>query len=139
VPAARAGLIAPLKRRRRPIDQQSPFAAVAAANDEWSADFKGWFRTADGRRIDPLTMTDSHSRFLIDVAIVPPTIDGVRPVFAAAFRDHGLPLAIRCDTQFPFPRFGPWPRFRMADTRKKTFRHRCGIICRSSISDSRLC
>ena len=41
------GLIAPVKRRRRPIDQRRPFAAVTAANDEWSADFKGWFRTGD--------------------------------------------------------------------------------------------
>jgi transposase InsO family protein len=98
----RAGLIAPVRRRRRPIDQQRPFAAVAAANDEWAVDFKGWFRTGDGARIDPLTLSDSHSRFLIDVAIVPATIEGTRPVFAAAFRAHGLPRAIRCDNGTPF-------------------------------------
>ncbi len=97
-----AGLIAPVKRRRRPLDQQRPFAAVAAANDEWSVDFKGWFRTGDGMRIDPLTMTDSHSRFLIDVKIVPATIEQTRPAFAAAFQTHGLPLAIRCDNGAPF-------------------------------------
>ena len=56
----------------------------------------------DGSRIDPLTMTDSHSRFLIDVRIVRPTIEGSQPVFAAAFRAHGLPLAIRCDNGAPF-------------------------------------
>jgi transposase InsO family protein len=97
-----AGLIAPVKRRRRPIDQQRPFAAVAAANDEWSTDFKGWFRTADQRRIDPLTITDGHSRFLIEVRIVPPTIEGVLPAFTEAFRAYGLPLAIRCDNGAPF-------------------------------------
>jgi transposase InsO family protein len=97
-----AGLIAPVKRRRRPIDQQRPFAAVGAANDEWSVDFKGWFRTGDGTRIDPLTMTDSHSRFLIDVKIVPPTIEGSGATFAAAFRAYGLPLSIRCDNGAPF-------------------------------------
>lgn len=97
-----AGLIAPVKRRRRPIDQQRPFAAVSAANDEWAVDFKGWFRTGDGTRIDPLTMTDSHSRFLIEVKIVPETIEGTRAAFAAAFRAYGLPSAIRCDNGTPF-------------------------------------
>ncbi|RVG79300.1 hypothetical protein CN177_23940 [Sinorhizobium meliloti] len=42
-----AGLVAPVKRRRRPIDQRRPYAAVTSVNDEWSTDFKGWFRTAD--------------------------------------------------------------------------------------------
>jgi transposase InsO family protein len=97
-----AGLITPVKRRRRPIAQQRPFAAVKAANDEWCADFKGWFRTADHQRIDPLTITDGHCRFLIDVRIVPPTIDGAVPTFTAAFRAYGLPLAIRSDNGTPF-------------------------------------
>lgn len=98
----RAGLVTPVKRRRRAIDQERPFAAVTGANDEWSADFKGWFRTGDQRRVDPLTITDSFSRFLIDVRIVPPTIDGAQPAFTAAFREHGLPLAIRSDNGAPF-------------------------------------
>ena len=42
-----AGLITPIKRRRRAIDQKRPVTAVAAANDEWATDFKGWFRTTD--------------------------------------------------------------------------------------------
>jgi transposase InsO family protein len=99
----RAGLIASTKRRRRALDaKQRPFAAVETANDEWSVDFKGWFRTSDQQRIDPLTMTDSHSRFLIEVQIAPETIEGVRPVFEQAFRTHGLPFSIRCDNGAPF-------------------------------------
>jgi transposase-like protein len=105
-----AGLITAVKRRQRPLDQQRSFAAVTVANDEWSADFKGWFRTADQQRIDPLTITDGHSRILIDVRIVPRTIEGVLPVFTAAFRTHGLPLAIRCDNGSPFGSRGAgWP------------------------------
>ena len=73
-----AGLITPIKRRRRAIDQKRPVTAVAAANDEWATDFKGWFRTTDRSRIDPLTITDGHSRFLIDVRIVQQTIEGSR-------------------------------------------------------------
>lgn len=97
-----AGLIAPVKRRRRAIDQRRPFAAVTAANDEWATDFKGWFRTLDGKRIDPLTVTDSYSRFLIEVRVARPTIDGVQPIFEAAFRAYGLPHSIRCDNGAPF-------------------------------------
>jgi transposase InsO family protein len=98
----RAGLVSPLKRRRRPLDQRRPCTPVTGANDEWSTDFKGWFRTRDQRRIDPLTVADSHSRFLIELRIVAPTIEGVRPCFERAFREHGLPLAIRCDNGSPF-------------------------------------
>jgi transposase InsO family protein len=96
------GLITPIKRRRRAIDQKRPVTAVAAANDEWATDFKGWFRTTDRSRIDPLTITDGHSRFLIDVRIVQQTIEGSQPVFAEAFHAHGLPLSIRCDNGAPF-------------------------------------
>lgn len=97
-----AGLIAPVKRRRRALDPRRAVSGAAAVNAEWSADFKGWFRTRDQRRIDPLTMADSHSRFLIAVRIAPPTVAGVQPIFAAAFRGHGLPGAIRCDNGAPF-------------------------------------
>ena len=98
----RAGLVAPVKRRRRPLDQWRPCTPVTGANDEWSVDFKGWFRTCDHRRIDPLTVADSHSRFLIELRIVDPTIEGVRPCFERAFREYGLPAAIRCDNGSPF-------------------------------------
>src|SRR5262249_17220482 len=43
-----------------------------------------------------------HSRFLIDIRIVPPTIEGALPVFTEAFLAYGLPLAIRCDNGAPF-------------------------------------
>jgi transposase InsO family protein len=102
-----AGLVTPVKRRRRALDQRRPCTAVTRANDEWSTDFKGWFRTRDQRRIDPLTVADSHSRFLIELRIVAPTIKGVRPYFERAFREYGLPLAIRCDNGSPFGSRGP--------------------------------
>lgn len=98
----RAGLVSPVKRRRRPLDQRRPCTPVTEPNDEWSVDFKGWFRTRDQQRIDPLTMADSHSRFLIELKIVTPTTEGVRPCFEQAFHEYGLPLAIRCDNGPPF-------------------------------------
>jgi transposase InsO family protein len=98
----RAGLIAPVKRRRRPLDQARSMTPVAAANDEWAADFKGWFRTRDNCRIDPLTITDGYSRFLIEVRIVAPRIETSQTVFVRAFRRYGLPQAIRTDNGTPF-------------------------------------
>lgn len=98
----REGLVEPMRRRRRPLDQQRPFAAVEASNDEWSCDFKGWFRTADQRRVDPLTVSDSHSRYLLVVRIVEQSVTGVLPAFTRLFQDCGLPLAMRCDNGPPF-------------------------------------
>jgi transposase InsO family protein len=98
----RAGLVEATRRRRRPLDQRRPCTSVSAPNDEWSTDFKGWFRTGDGQRIDPLTVSDNHTRFLIALRIAAPTIEDVRPCFERVFGEYGLPLAIRCDNGTPF-------------------------------------
>jgi hypothetical protein len=36
-----------------------------APNDRWTADFKGQFRTGDGRYCYPLTLADLHTRYLL--------------------------------------------------------------------------
>jgi transposase InsO family protein len=99
---AGAGLVEPRPRRRRGAELERVDETVTAPNDEWACDFKGWFRTADGRRCDPLTITDTHTRYLIEARIAEPTTKGVRPLFERAFADHGLPGAIRCDNGPPF-------------------------------------
>jgi transposase InsO family protein len=80
-----------------------PISPGAQPNDVWAADFKGWFRTADGTKIDPLTITDSASRYLIRCRAVDKT-DGVtvRGQFTSAFQEFGLPNAIRTDNGPPF-------------------------------------
>lgn len=98
----REGLVEPRGRRRRALEQGRADLAAPAPHDEWACDFKGWFRTRDGRRCDPLTITDTASRYLIEVRIAEPSVDGVRPVFERAFAEHGLPAAIRCDNGPPF-------------------------------------
>jgi putative transposase len=99
----REGLVERLPGRRRCPAYTRPFAAVAAANDVWCTDFKGWFRTGDGRRCDPFTLSDAHSRYLLRCqAVARPDTEHVRPIFEAAFREHGLPLAIRSDNGPPF-------------------------------------
>ena len=102
----REGLSQPRKRRRTPVPVSQPFAPVRSPNDLWCIDFKGWFRTRDGQRCDPLTLTDADSRFLLACRIVAPTAEGVQPVVDAALREHGLPLAIRSDNGPPFASTG---------------------------------
>lgn len=98
----RANLITARERRCRPIPHGEIVVPAAASNDEWAIDFKGWFRTGDGTRCDPLTITDSASRYLIEVRIVKPTCIGVRRAMERVFNDIGLPAAIRSDNGSPF-------------------------------------
>jgi len=98
----REGLVRPRRRRRTPLPLTQPFAPVTAPNDLWGIDFKGWFRTGDGVRCDPLTLSDADSRFLLVCRSVEPTIEGVDPVTDAAFHEYGLPLTLRSDNGPPF-------------------------------------
>jgi putative transposase len=80
-----------------------PLVEAVHANDSWSADFKGWFRTGDGVRCEPLTVTDNFSRYLLVSHAVPrPTFAEIKPLFIGAFRQHGLPIALRTDNGSPF-------------------------------------
>ena len=98
----REGLVEPRQRRRKRIDCGNIIAGSNAANGEWSIDFKGWFRTMDTTRCDPLTIVDTWSRYLIELHIVEPTMKGVKCAMEGVFRDYGLPSAIRSDNGAPF-------------------------------------
>jgi len=98
----REGLVEARRRRRRPIAQGELVTPAEGPNDEWAIDFKGWFRTSDGTRCDPLTITDAASRYLIEVRIVDPTSTGVKDALERVFKDIGLPRAIRSDNGVPF-------------------------------------
>jgi transposase InsO family protein len=100
---AREGLVIPRQQRRRTEPYTHPFAAADGANRVWCADFKGWFRTRDGERIDPLTISDAHSRYLLRCQGVEKADTArVQAIFEAAFREYGLPEAIRSDNGAPF-------------------------------------
>lgn len=98
----REGLSQPRRRPRYVVPLSQPLRAAQSPNDVWSADFKGWFRTTDGTRCDPLTIVDACSRFVLCCRIVAPTEDGVRPWFERAFRTYGVPRALRTDNGAPF-------------------------------------
>jgi transposase InsO family protein len=103
----REGLSQPRRRTRYLVPLTQPLAAAQAPNDVWTADFKGWFRTGDGTRCDPLTVADACSRFVLCCRIVAPSERGVRPWFERAFREYGLPRALRTDNGSPFATTGP--------------------------------
>jgi putative transposase len=102
----RAGVSQPRRRTRYVVPVTQPLAAALAPNDVWTADFKGWFRTADRHRCDPLTVMDACSRFVFCCRIVAPSERGVRPWFERAFRTYGLPRALRTDNGPPFATTG---------------------------------
>lgn len=99
----RADLVVPRQRRRRTPAYGQPFAACEGPNDVWCIDFKGWFRTGDGTRVDPLTVSDAASRYLLVCqAVGRGDLEHVWPHLARAFADYGLPRAMRSDNGPPF-------------------------------------
>jgi transposase InsO family protein len=99
----REGVVAGRRKRQRTPDYREPLAHADGPNRVWCADFKGWFRTREGERIDPLTITDAYSRYLFRCQAVEKMDTGrVQAIFEAVFREHGLPEAIRTDNGAPF-------------------------------------
>jgi transposase InsO family protein len=99
---ARHGLVQPRRVRSAALAQQRAHSVATAPNDLWCIDFKGWFRTGDGRRCDPLTVSDATSRYLLLCEIVAPTTAGVWPACERLFAEHGQPRAWRMDNGAPF-------------------------------------
>lgn len=98
----RAGLVAARRRVRRAEPLERPFAEAVTPNDEWAIDFKGWFRTGDGRRCDPLTVSDTASRMLLECRIMVPQTAPVAGACEQLFRSFGLPRRLRMDNGTPF-------------------------------------
>lgn len=96
------------RRLRGPVHTWPPFRLARSPNEVWTVDFKGWFRTADGVRCEPLTVRDLYSRYGLCVRILPDRSEArVRQQFVRLFRRHGLPRVIHCDQGGPFGSAGP--------------------------------
>jgi putative transposase len=93
-----------------------------SCNHIWTTDLKGWFCTLDGRRIEPLTVRDLHSKYVLAVTPASTRERDVRRIFKALFRRYGLPKIIRTDHGLPF--CGPGP-YRL--TKLSLWWHRLGI------------
>lgn len=97
------GLVVPRRKRLKTPPYTQPFVSLDGPNQVWCADFKGWFRTRNGERIDPFTLSDAYSRYLLRCQAVD-RADGahVQAILEAVFREYGLPLAVRSDNGAPF-------------------------------------
>src|SRR5271168_705561 len=103
----RAGLVVRRKVHRRTPPQPGPLSSAHLPNDVWGVDFKGWFRTGDGARCDPFSLSDLCSRYVLRLQAVARTDAAhVWPIFDAAFREFGLPLVVRSDNGAPFASVG---------------------------------
>jgi putative transposase len=103
----RRGLTHARKRRRHAVPNADALKVPVAANDLWCIDFKGWFRTGDGARCEPLTVSDAFSRYLLCAqALARPDYAGCRAQLERVFREYGLPRVIRSDNGAPFASLG---------------------------------
>jgi putative transposase len=98
-------------RRRRlagPTVRRPAVRPAYRPNEVWTVDFKGWYRTGEGTRVDPLTVRDLYSRYGLRVALLHTvSVMETRREFARIFRKNGLPERIRCDNGTPFGGRGP--------------------------------
>jgi transposase InsO family protein len=95
-------------QRRGPVLPPRSRTVARAANDVWTVDFKGWFRTGDGTRVEPLTVRDLKSCFLLAIRLLPNQSEPhARRAFRALFQRYGLPRVIRVDNGPPFGGSGP--------------------------------
>jgi len=99
----REGLSQARKRRRGALPSHpGGLRAAVAPNEVWCIDFKGWFRTGDGARCDPLTVTDAFSRYLLCSQVVSaPDTESCRSELERVFREYGLPWVLRSDNGAP--------------------------------------
>ena len=105
----RHGLVAERRRRGAVFKvERGTLTAPERPNHVLGVDFKGWFLTGDGRRCDPLTVTDLHSRFILKIeGLEEARTSFAKAAFRALFRRQGLPEIIRVDNGAPFPSQGP--------------------------------
>jgi len=99
----RHALVRRRPRRRRWVHPGAAPLQTTRPNQVWPIDFKGQFKTGDGRYCYPLTVTDHFSRSLLACrGLAAVTTAESRRVLEGVFREVGLPEAIRTDNGMPF-------------------------------------
>jgi transposase InsO family protein len=101
----RLGLTTARRRRRRwgAAVLRPPLTPAFWVNHVWTADFKGWWLTQGGQRVEPLTVRDLFSRFALTIKALPrQSWRLVQREMRRLFRRHGLPEIIRVDNGHPF-------------------------------------
>lgn len=103
----RGGLISEKRRRFRNSPYSDRLGGYDRPNAIWCADFKGHFPVGE-QRCHPVTISDGFSRYLLKChALSRPLFAQTRKVFESAFKEFGLPEAIRTDNGAPFSTLAP--------------------------------
>lgn len=103
----REGLRRRKPKRKKPGHPGKPIYITKEPNDLWTTDFKGEFKTRDGRYCYPLTIMDEHTRFIIEIkGLRSMKQKPVMQVFKDVFKQYGLPRAIKSDNGNPFASTG---------------------------------
>jgi putative transposase len=106
----RLGLTRPARRRppKAGVRLHAALTQAKRPNQVWTVDFKGWYRTGNGQRVEPLTVRDLFSRFCLLAQLLPDQRwVGVKSAFTKLFGIYGLPEIIRVDNGGPFASIGP--------------------------------
>lgn len=101
----KAGLVKP-RKIRPPVSSDCPRLQqqiqAQAANDVWSIDFKGWWKS-DGEICEPFTVRDRYSRKILCTKLMQSKSSvAVRAVMTDLFKTYGLPKVIHSDNGTPF-------------------------------------
>jgi putative transposase len=96
------------RQRRGPVIVRRALRVACRCHEVWTVDFKGWYRTGSGVRVEPLTVRDLYSRYGLRIALLRrQSAAQTRGEFLRIFREYGLPQRIRCDNGTPFGGGGP--------------------------------
>ena len=91
------------RRKRRYKAKGTELSYAKNPNDLWCADYKGEFLLGNKQYCYPLTISDFNSRYLIACEGLECTKERYAfGVFEKAFKEFGLPKAIRTDNGVPF-------------------------------------
>lgn len=101
----KAGLVKP-RKIRPPVSSDCPRLQqqiqAQAANDVWSIDFKGWWKS-DGEICEPFTVRDRYSRKILCTKLMQSKSSvAVRAVMTDLFKTYCLPKVIHSDNGAPF-------------------------------------
>lgn len=93
----------PHRARRGPLVAHPGLTQGVRLHQVWTVDFKGWFRTGNGQRQEPLSVREASRRYLLEIRLLSqPSDPAVRRAMTRLFRREGLPKIIRVDNGAPF-------------------------------------
>src|SRR5437899_4519865 len=101
-----------VRRRRRPVHKgpliERPRLTMAKSpNEVWTVDFKGWFRTGDGSRVEPMTVRDLASRYILGIILLGrQNISECRQALVKTNHQYDLPQIMWVDNDLPFGSMG---------------------------------